>query len=644
MKKYFSKILISLAFVLGIFVLDSCKDYLNQAPQSVISASDAYKNFANFQGFTEELYTGLPLITGQQHNNWNWGEDELWETDSRIMANSIDNGNYWDWNVVLYNWLSTGGNISSSDNNGATSVTGDKGHLYGLCWQAIRKANLGIANLDKLTNATDEEKNLIAGQLYFFRGFYHFMLMQFWGGLPYVDYLIPSDAVFDIPRLSYQATADKAALDFQKAADLLPVDWDATTAGATTKGNNNLRINKIMALGYLGKNYLWAGSPLMNYATNGSKTYNTDYCKKAADAFAQALTLCESTSRYELVPFSAYSQIFYTYNASGRIPGFATVNGHVYREAIFMESLVNSGSRWRWNQVNDYRPPCLLSSGLKVYPTANYVDYYGMATGLPITDATVKDVASGYDPEYPWKNRDPRFYTDIVYDGTTCSVASQSDSVLHASLWANQTGRKGWYRVTSNPNKAAVTGYMEKKFTSQYLNDWDGYRDNMVVVLSLMRLADVYLMYAEATAEGYGSPQSKAGTYTLSAVDAVNKIRDRAGVGHVADKFLGSTDAFMSELRRERAVELAFEGHRFTDLRRWLLLTERPYTYKKTVYFTRANDVTNAVLYANPQNGHVLNLTEGVLLERQFVSRHYWLPFLKADVSLYAGFYQNPGW
>jgi starch-binding outer membrane protein, SusD/RagB family len=638
MNKYINKILISSAFVLGVLGFVSCSDYLDKSPLSVITSDEAYKNFKNFQGFTEELYSALPLITASDyHNSWNWGEDEIWETgEVRPFSYRVDQGDYWAWNTTGYSWLRSGG---VTYNGVLSDDRFNKGCLYGLCWQAIRKANLGIANLDKMTDATDEEKNLIAGQLYFFRGFYHFMLMQFWGGLPYVDYVIPSDAVFDIPRLSYHATADKAAIDFQKAADLLPVDWDATTAGSATTGNNSQRINQIMALGYLGKDLLWAGSPLMNYQSTGSKTYNTDYCKKAADAFAQVLTICESTKRYELVPFSAYSQLFYTYKASGRIPGFATVDGHVYRESIFNESLVSSAGRWLYNQVNDYRPPCLMTSGVKVYPTANYVDYFGMANGLPIADATVKDPVSGYDPEYPWKNRDPRFYTNIVYDGVQCSLASKADSVQYASLY-----NKGWYRKTSNTNKAAKTGYMEKKFVSQYDNDWDGYKNDNVVVLSLMRLADVYLMYAEATTEGYGTPQSTAGTYSLSALDAVNKVRDRAGVGHVASQYTGSTDAFMPELRRERAVELAFEGHRFTDLRRWLLLTEKPYTYKKAVNFDRANDVTKTDLYANPQNGHVKNLTETVLLERNLGSRHYWLPFLKADVSLYAEFYQNPGW
>ena len=285
----------------------------------------------------------------------------------RLLAYHINQGNYWAWNTVPYTWFNTGGNPASQSR-------GDKRCLWGLSWYGIRKANLGLANMDKLIDATEEEKNLIEGQLYFFRGWFHFMLMQYWGGLPYIDQVLPSDQVLRLPRLNYQATAEKAAEDFQRAADLLPIDWDQTTPGRNTLGNNNLRINKLMALAYLGKNLLWAGSPLMNYESTGNESYNTEYCKRAANAFAQALKLCESTGRYELADFSRYTEIFYTYNQSGKIPGL--------KEAIFMENLVESGARWRWNQVNDYRPMTLIASGIKVYPTANYVDYYGMANGL----------------------------------------------------------------------------------------------------------------------------------------------------------------------------------------------------------------------------------------------------------------------
>ena len=182
------------------------------------------------------------------------------------------------------------------------------------------------------------------------------------------------------------------------------------------------------------------------------------------------------------------------------------------------------------------------------------------------------------------------------------------------------------------------------KFVSQYMNDWDGYKDNNILVMPMMRLADVYLMYAEAAAQGYGSPSSSSSNYSLSALQAVNKIRARAGVGEVAAKFAGSLDGFMGELQRERAVELAFEGHRFVDLRRWLLLDKAPYTYKKAVYFDRATDMSDADRFADPANAHVKNLREEILVERHYTDRHYWFPFLKVDVNMYSDFKQNPGW
>jgi hypothetical protein len=182
------------------------------------------------------------------------------------------------------------------------------------------------------------------------------------------------------------------------------------------------------------------------------------------------------------------------------------------------------------------------------------------------------------------------------------------------------------------------------KWDSQYANDWDGYRENNQVTLSLVRLADIYLMYAEAVAQGYGSLTATSTNYSMNPIAAVNKVRARAGVGGIDAEYTGEVDKFMSELRRERAVELAFEGHRYNDLRRWLLLDKAPYNKKTAVYFDRAADQTDAERYENPKNNHVLNLREEVLFTRQLSDMHYWFPFPRKDVQMYEGFKQNPGW
>lgn len=628
--------------IMGLMSLASCTDYLDKEERSIIDASQPYLNFRNFQGFVEELYTAMPIMTGHQyHSAWNFGEDDYWEPqESRQLPNAIDQGNYWGWNECFYSYFKekqAGMNTGTPER--MISDVSTKGYLYGLCWFGIRKANIGIANLDKMVDATQEEKNLIAGQLYFFRAWNHFMLMQYWGGLPYIDVVLDANSVFNLPRLSYQATAEKAAEDFQKAADLLPVDWDQTAAGKATLGKNSVRINKLMALAYKGKDLLWAGSPMMNQESTGNATYNADFCKRAADTFAEVLKICDETGRYELADWDHYQEIFYTYKQN-------KLNG--LKEVMFWENMATCHiGVWRWNLVNDWRPPLINNSGIKCYPAANYTDYFGMANGMPIPDITQPDAASGYNPEYPYKDRDPRFYYNFIYDAVKTVLDGSKilkdglpdERKQYASLYEG-----GLYR-TDTPSKCVFTGYMNKKFTSQYMNDFDDYKEGTVLVMPLLRLADVYLMYAESAAAGYGSATASASGYSLSAVGAIDKVRARAGVAGVNSKFLGSVDDFMSEVRRERAVELSFEGHRFTDLRRWLLLDKAPYNKKTAVYFDRAADQSDKDRYANPKENHVLNLREVVLVERKYsLPKHNWFPFPQKDVQMYPEFAQNPGW
>ena len=612
------------------FGVTSCSDFLDRDPQSLVSEKDAFKNFVNFQGFTEELYQTIPDFTnGYWTNSWNWGEDEIQSTAQNFhFGVKIDNGDFWGWQRNFDGWQA-----GWMDRN--TNLTNDDRFaksLWGLGWYGIRKANLGLENIDKLTDATQEEKDLIKGQLLFFRGWYHFMFMQYFGGLPYIDKVLPGDQKLTLPRLKYSECADKAAADFREAANLLPINWDNTTAGKRTLGKNTLRINKIMALGYLGKNYLWAGSPLMNSVSGGGTSYNADYCKKAAEAFAELLKLCESgEAPYSLLPFAQYYTNFYTTGQNWQMPGGT--------EAIFRGPYYGANGS-NWGTSKQYSPLIISEGDVKFLPTANYVDNYGMANGLPIKDITKADPESGYNPEYPWKGRDPRFYNDIVFDGVRMVAGSIPNANEVNNRFANlHTG--GSYRDIATGSR---TGYLLFKFVPRTANKYDqgyGYDKSLNIHLPYMRLADIYLMYAEAAAQGYGSPMGKAGTYTKTSVDAINVIRDRAGVGHVDAKFLASLDVYMEELRRERAVELSFEGHRFNDLRRWLMISKSPYTLKKSVEFDRDTTLDPT---KDPKDNRVLNIRESLILERKFTDKHNWLPLKVNDVNLYLEFAQNPGW
>lgn len=633
--------------------LSSCQDYLDKEPDSTVSADDAFANFRNFQGFVEEIYNCIPDKEKCNYcPSWNWGDDEIFnpEADNR-MTHQVDLGNFRAWESTG-NWLKRDGSSTSTNKF-------DHG-IWNHAWYCIRKCNLGLQNIDKFVTGSAEEKKLIEGQLYFFRAWWHEELMEYFGGMPYVDTFLGDNAEQRLPRLTYQECADKAAADFRKAADLLPINWDKTSAGLATQGKNELRINKIMALGYLGKTYLWAASPLMKNgaqagASKNGKTYDYDqeYAKKAAEAFGELLSLVETgQTQYALAEFkysdiynhersadanSCFSDIFYTKKQNWKMPG--TV------EAIFRGPSADfNGSNWNTSKVFGPKVQKVVAHDNVIHqPTANLVEAYGMANGEPIylveNGQYVLNPKSGFDPEHPFKNRDPRFYHDIVFDGFKYLNGTPGQ---YADLQYCQLYTGGNMRPVAN---ASRTGYFIQKLVPHTCNEVDKDYDwgsALHCYLPYMRLADIYLMYAEACA-AFGGATGKSSNFSKTAEDAINTLRDRCGAGHVAPEFVADSHKFMDEVRREREVELSFEGFRFCDLQRWLLLTEAPYNQKFSQEFDR---VESADFYKthDAKDAKVANYRRKLILTRNFDAKHYWFPLPIKETQISSEFKQNPGW
>ena len=633
--------------------LSSCQDYLDKEPDSTVSADDAFANFRNFQGFVEEIYNCIPDKEKCNYcPSWNWGDDEIFnpEADNR-MTHQVDLGNFRAWESTG-NWLKR---------DGASTSTNKFDHgIWNHAWYCIRKCNLGLQNIDKFVTGSAEEKKLIEGQLYFFRAWWHEELMEYFGGMPYVDTFLGDNAEQRLPRLTYQECTDKAAADFRKAADLLPINWDKTSAGLATQGKNELRINKIMALGYLGKTYLWAASPLMKNgaqagASKNGKTYDYDqeYAKKAAEAFGELLSLVETgQTQYALAEFkysdiynhersadanSCFSDIFYTKKQNWKMPG--TV------EAIFRGPSADfNGSNWNTSKVFGPKVQKVVAHDNVIHqPTANLVEAYGMANGEPIylveNGQYVLNPKSGFDPEHPFKNRDPRFYHDIVFDGFKYLNGTPGQ---YADLQYCQLYTGGNMRPVAN---ASRTGYFIQKLVPHTCNEVDKDYDwgsALHCYLPYMRLADIYLMYAEACA-AFGGATGKSSNFGKTAEDAINTLRDRCGAGHVAPEFVADSHKFMDEVRREREVELSFEGFRFCDLQRWLLLTEAPYNQKFSQEFDR---VESADFYKthDAKDAKVANYRRKLILTRNFDAKHYWFPLPIKETQISSEFKQNPGW
>lgn len=581
---------------LCLIFLASCEDYLDKSPESEIMEDAIFTHFVGFQGFVEELYNCITdYDKAGAPNRFLYADEVLMHKISEY-----DQGNYWYQSEFLYG--------SPSSVSTATGDTRNK-RVWPLCWYGIRKANLGLSKLD-MYRGTQEERNLIEGQLLYFRGWFYFEIMRYWGGMPYVDVLLTGSSEINMPRLSYRETALKSAADLKAAAELLPVDWDKTTAGQNTLNKNRQRISKVHALVYMAKDLLYAASPMMNEESTGKNEYDAELCKQAAEAFGQALQICAESKKYELQSWDTWTDNFWIWSIND-LPGGVEV---------IVNPLPFEPGKTRYGTVNRYVPVKLQSIEKDTeVPTHNYIKNYGMSNGLPVDDPS-----SGFDPKDPWKNRDPRFYKDIIVDGDELTHSNNSGGDKYAQLYTNGRHRDA---------EGSVTGYYFKKLSPKGCNIYDNYWTRFQEYVPYMRLADVYLMYAEAVLHGYGSPQSSASSYNLSAERAVNTIRNRALLPDLTAKYTATKDAFMGEIVRERAVELAFEGHRFHDLRRWNINNEIKYREKTAIDFDR-----------DPVTKKPINIKEKIIITRVVEKKHNWLPLQTTDVYIYPEYGQNPGW
>ena len=659
----------SLLLLAGGTTFTSCTDWLDKDPDSIVREDEAFKNFRNFQGYVEEIYSLIPSKEMVNYcTAWNFGDDAVHNPEGYAhMDHQVDLGNYRNWYTNSQCWLN-----------------GDRSSLWRNSWYCIRKCNQGIENIGSLIG-TDEERDLLLGQMYFFRAWWHFELMCYFGGLPYIDQTFVDGHIPELPRLSFQECADRCAQDFERAYNLLPLDskdWDATLVAKdnNTINNNQLRVTKFMALCYLGKCYLWAGSPLMKEfektkdggvanllgASQNGKTYDYDakYCKLAAEALGKALDMvAKGQVEYKLATFKFaniydherneqttsedefYSNIFYTVKQGWKMPGICEV---IFRGA---HPGVNSSN---WNCAKIFGPKIaglVDHDNIIHHPTGNLIDQYGMANGQPIylvqNGHYVVNPKAEWDPTHPYKGRDPRFYHDIVFDGfhyvlKTDGLNAAQKEHEYCSLYTD-----GAMRSIDN---GSSTGYFIQKLIPHQCNigdKWYDYGMALQSYLPYMRLSDVYLMFAEAMA-GFSHDMKdlkQSSTYcpSYSAVAAINALRDRVGMEGVQDNFLDTREHFIDEVRRERTVELSFEGFRWNDLQRWLLLTEPPYTIKYSHEFERLE--TDAWFKDHdPKDAHIGNFHKEELITRRFESKHYWFPLPDKDTYLYEGFKQNPGW
>ncbi|MFO7852250.1 MAG: RagB/SusD family nutrient uptake outer membrane protein [Bacteroidota bacterium] len=259
---------------------------------------------------------------------------------------------------------------------------------------------------------------------------------------------------------------------------------------------------------------------------------------------------------------------------------------------------------------NFYTANSLYTQECQVIPTKELVDAYLMqSTGLPIDEA-----GSGFDPYDPYNDRDPRLSHTIYVNGDILP----NGEVLN-TLPGSGTGDD----ITSSAENVTQTGWYFKKYVSEtdYPTPW-----NCGVNLIYLRYAEVLLIYAEASIELGGA------NIDQSVLDAINELRTRSDVNM---PLVTATDqAELREIvRRERKVELAIEGHRLFDIRRWQIGEDViPGTIKGMTYEDPANPGT---LVTAELTGYVKEFNP---------AKHYLWPIPFNELELNDNLTQNPGY
>jgi hypothetical protein len=580
----------------------SCKKYLDSAPELDVTEKDVFTNFTNFQGYVNDIYNEMTDVTKYNlRGAWCWG-DEAYTTTAFSPDAVMDRGQY----ANIYNNFFPFSRTSDAIAKG--------GGLWDGSWSGIKKANFGLQHLNDLTNATDEEKRLIKGQLYFFRAYYHFVLMRLYGGLPYIDkFLQPGDNT-EIPRLNYHETAEKVELDLNEAIDLLPANWDSTAVGKKLRGGinpiqngmpstspNTGLITKGAAIGVRAMNLMYAASPLMNGSVTGSFTYNKGYCERAAAAAYEVIKLADQ-GYYQLEPWATYADVFCKRNKDVPSRKEIILTNPIYGAGV------NIGGQASGSMVGNRRG----GGGRSSTPTDNFVLNFEDKTGHPVTVTN----ATTYNPV----NRDPRYDFNIRTSGqpivTTPRPGQAGDYAQYYTGGLDYDGGN------------SLTGYQAKKYAPQwYHNKPTAGTASWTFEIAELRLSEVYLIFSEMANEAYGPTAIVPGT-NLTATAAANIVRTRAGQVNIPIEYLGSTDTFRPRIWAERSVELAYEGKRWYDIRRWYVAHLPQYKEEYGVELNKAMTV----------------FTRKLMATRVFDLKHYWIPFPNAQVSLYGTFYQNPGW
>jgi starch-binding outer membrane protein, SusD/RagB family len=615
MKRYIKIATLSLLIV---FSTISCEDYLNIPPEADISEEQIFGNYAGFQGFQDKLLNNLV-----DYNNH--GARVTHSIGGEALSpsgQSVFNGNLGNYFYLLTNR----GIYAPAESN--LFAAG----LYSSMWENIRIANLCIEKLESgiLKDATDEQRKWLKGQALFFRAYYYYEYARSFGTVPYVDKVFTAEEqdmkrhwTYEKNGKTYkdvQAVFERIVDDLDEAATLLPAVWPLPNI-------NWGRPTKLAALGFKAKALQYSASPLFNEQATGILEYNKELLDRCAFTCKEVIDLAVSLVGTQpagmpavgadaLSPWASLRTVFAT--DDGTAPGTPEVLFH-RKVNRFGAPMVSQSSQ----RGHSHRQ---LTNERAAQGSQNYLDLFEMK------DGSRYQVAYDLDPARRWVDRDDRFKFTFYTHGDKVHTFTLNFSTT-------QTNSDG--AINSN----AIRKYLCDDVTKS--NPKLSTRST-----PLLRLADIYLTYAEAVFESTGSYNTIPTGLSMTAADAVDKVRLRAGQPNVASTLpfyegnhrpnteeLASDPAFRLLYRNERAVELAYESHYWFDLRRW----KRSHLKDgENLQALRFNVVGSGISGFKPIVES--SITRVDVTSYVFKDQHYWMPFDPSLTRFTKDWEQNPGW
>jgi hypothetical protein len=630
--------------VSGLLFFQSC-NYLDVVPDNAPTIDNAFTMRSEAIKYLATCYSYLPNDGEPTINPAFMAGDELWLD---YPTRSINGTN---WNIARGNQSVTDPYVNYWDGHIINNVRERS------MFNAIRDCNIFLENIqnpEKVRDMTQDERTTWEGEVLFLKAYYHFMLMRHYGPIPIMDVNVPVTAPIEetqVKRQPIDQVADYIVKVLDEAASKLP---SAVQSPVTDLGH----ITKPIALGIKAKVLLYAASPLFNgntdYATfknvDGTLFFNQSFqaekWRKAAQAAKEAIVACEELGMnlYEFpTPVRPLSN---TTMIQMSIRNAVTEKWN--REIIWG----NSNSRtWQlqYSSMAHIDPNNAGNNSVNgtLAPTIKIIEQFYTKNGVPIDEDKTLDFSNknqlragthderfnnieNYRTARLHFDRENRFYANVGFDGGVWYMEN-SPSQTDENTWTTQL-RLGLF---GSGVSVPITTYYPKKLVNWKFAFKDGNSSHIEEYpWPMLRLADLYLMYAEALNESEG-PTADVFLY-------LDKIRKRAGLEGVKESWAKyafnsakptTKEGLRAIIQRERNIEMSFEGSRFWDLRRWKLAAQE--LNKNITGWDRNQDKDHPELFYQEQTFY----------QQRFVApRDYFWPIKESDLLVNPNLVQNPGW